>query len=145
MTHSITTKCTGCTACLKICPVMAIDGERKLLHIIDPALCIDCGACGRICPVDAVDDTLDQQIFHTRRTQWLKPVVKALKCISCMVCLQSCPVNCLDWGTPDLKSHRAIPVLHLPALCIACEFCAQACPVEAIEMLVPELPTPNQG
>jgi electron transport complex protein RnfB len=137
MTHTITSKCTGCTACLKLCPVTAIQGERKQLHSIDPALCIDCGACGRICPVDAVEDVLGQPIIHTRRTQWLKPVVKEAECIACMVCLQSCPVNCLDWGSPDPVSHRAIPVLNLPAVCIACEFCAQACPVNVIEMRMP--------
>lgn len=137
MTHTITPTCTGCTACLKICPVNAITGERKGLHTIDPVLCIDCSACGRICPVDAVHDTLAQPILHTKRAQWCKPFVKEGECISCMACLQSCPVNCLDWGVPDPANHRAFPVLHLPGMCIACEFCAQACPVEAIEMLVP--------
>jgi formate hydrogenlyase subunit 6/NADH:ubiquinone oxidoreductase subunit I len=137
MAYSITETCTGCTACTKICPVAAIRGKRNLLHTIDPALCIDCGACGRICPVDAVDDTLGQLILHTRRSQWLKPSVKVRECISCMVCLQSCPVNCLDWGEPEVESHRTFPVLHDSRLCISCEFCAQACPVDAIEMLVP--------
>jgi Na+-translocating ferredoxin:NAD+ oxidoreductase subunit B len=141
MTHTITDQCTGCTACLKICPVTAITGERKVLHVIAPALCIDCGACGRICPVDAVNDALGQPVIHTRRTQWPRPVVKAPECISCMVCLQSCPVNCLDWGKPDPESHRAIPVLHAPALCIGCAFCDAACPVDAIEMQVPQAQT----
>jgi electron transport complex protein RnfB len=137
MTHTITPLCTGCTACVKICPVSAITGERKLLHAIDPALCIDCSACGRICPVDAVQDTLSQTIVHAKRSQWRKPSVKLRECVSCMVCLQSCPVNCLEWGAPDPANHRVFPVLGQPGLCIACEFCAQACPVEAIEMLVP--------
>lgn len=145
MTHTITAACTGCTACVKICPVAAITGERKSLHVIAPSLCIDCGACGRICPVDAVRDAGAQVILHAKRTLWRKPSVKEGECISCMVCLQSCPVNCLDWGIPDPVSHRAIPVLHQPGLCIACEFCASACPVEAIEMLVPETTTTNQG
>jgi electron transport complex protein RnfB len=138
MTHLITERCTGCTACLKICPVAAIRGERKQLHTIEALVCIDCGACGRICPVDAVYDDSGRQILHTRRTEWLKPVVEAAECISCMVCLQSCPVNCLDWGKPDLESHLAIPVLRLPGLCIACEFCARACPVKCIEMRLPD-------
>jgi ferredoxin len=137
MTHTITSTCTGCTACVKICPVDAIRGERKLLHAIDPSRCIDCGACGRICPVDAVQDALARTVVHARRTQWRKPSVKQGECVSCMACLQSCPVDCLAWGPPDPLSHRVFPVLHRPGQCIACEFCAVACPVEAIEMLVP--------
>ncbi len=139
MAHTITEKCTGCTACLKICPVAAIQGERKQLHNIDPTLCIDCGACGRICPVEAVHDPQGQVMAFVKRNQWHKPVVTVSKCISCMVCLQDCPVNCLRWGEADKESHRAFPVLGAPVLCIACEFCARGCPVEAIEMRPPVL------
>lgn len=43
-------KCVGCLLCLKSCPVEAISGERKKVHIIDQELCIKCGACFDICP-----------------------------------------------------------------------------------------------
>ena len=56
MSHTITIACTGCTACVKVCPVAAITGSRGELHTINPAVCIDCAACGRICPVEAVRD-----------------------------------------------------------------------------------------
>ena len=144
MTHTITPACTGCTACVKICPVTAITGERKLVHAIAPSLCIDCGACGRICPVDAVQDARAETIVHTKRSLWRKPAVKAAECVACMVCLQSCPVDCLGWGAPAPLSPRVVPVLHAPGLCIACEFCAAACPVDAIEMLIPESTTTTQ-
>jgi NADH-quinone oxidoreductase subunit F len=36
-------KCVGCLLCLKNCPVEAISGERKKLHVIDQDLCIKCG------------------------------------------------------------------------------------------------------
>ncbi len=43
-------KCVGCLLCLKKCPVKAISGERKKVHVIDQELCIKCGACLEVCP-----------------------------------------------------------------------------------------------
>lgn len=46
--------CTGCTACARSCPAMAISGERKLPHKIDLSLCIRCGACLTRCKFNAI-------------------------------------------------------------------------------------------
>jgi ferredoxin len=43
-------KCVGCLLCLKNCPVNAISGERKKVHVIDQAACIKCGVCFNVCP-----------------------------------------------------------------------------------------------
>lgn len=46
--------CVGCTACARNCPVNAISGERKGVHIIDQTTCIKCGACLEKCKFNAV-------------------------------------------------------------------------------------------
>jgi TPP-dependent indolepyruvate ferredoxin oxidoreductase alpha subunit len=47
-------KCTGCTLCAKKCPVEAISGEPKKLHVIDNEVCVKCGQCITSCRFDAV-------------------------------------------------------------------------------------------
>ncbi len=47
-------KCTGCTLCVKICPVSCISGQVKHCHVIDQDLCIKCGVCLEKCKFDAI-------------------------------------------------------------------------------------------
>jgi len=50
----ITDACTGCMVCVKNCPVNAISGEKKKMHLIDQQTCIRCGVCRDVCKYDSV-------------------------------------------------------------------------------------------
>lgn len=59
--HSVSldsTRCNGCTHCLKHCPTEAIR-IRDGLARIDPEKCIDCGECVRVCPHKAKKASYD--------------------------------------------------------------------------------------
>jgi NADP-reducing hydrogenase subunit HndC len=55
ITYSIDQEnCTGCGACLRVCPSQAVSGKKKKCHQILPDKCIKCGACFEVCTFDAV-------------------------------------------------------------------------------------------
>lgn len=43
-------KCQGCGICLRDCPVEAISGGKRMVHVIDHSKCIKCGNCLNVCP-----------------------------------------------------------------------------------------------
>nr|MBP7304126.1 NADH-quinone oxidoreductase subunit NuoF [Fervidobacterium sp.] len=47
-------KCTGCTACARVCPSSAIYGEVRKVHEIDQDACIRCGSCIEVCRFGAI-------------------------------------------------------------------------------------------
>jgi ferredoxin len=54
ITYSINDNCNGCGLCIKPCPVDAITGEKKKLHLLDQDKCTQCGACESVCNQDAI-------------------------------------------------------------------------------------------
>jgi NADH-quinone oxidoreductase subunit F len=55
--YVIKENCTGCTICARKCPVEAILGKPRGIHVIDQEKCIRCGKCYQVCRFNAV--TLD--------------------------------------------------------------------------------------
>jgi NADH:ubiquinone oxidoreductase subunit F (NADH-binding)/(2Fe-2S) ferredoxin/Pyruvate/2-oxoacid:ferredoxin oxidoreductase delta subunit len=43
-------KCQACMICARKCPVEAIDGGKKKIHVIDQSKCTRCGTCIEVCP-----------------------------------------------------------------------------------------------
>jgi NADH-quinone oxidoreductase subunit F len=43
-------KCEGCGICLRECPVEAITGGKRMVHVIDQDKCSKCGTCLSVCP-----------------------------------------------------------------------------------------------
>lgn len=46
--------CIGCTKCIQACPVDAISGASKHMHVIIEPLCTGCELCVPVCPVDCI-------------------------------------------------------------------------------------------
>lgn len=46
--------CIGCVLCIEACPVDAIVGAPKRMHVVLPSLCTGCELCLAPCPVDCI-------------------------------------------------------------------------------------------
>jgi ferredoxin len=59
-------RCTGCTACVPICPTGALDVDRKSWKVsYDPEKCVVCLSCLEVCIYKAVEVNLAwRSSFH---------------------------------------------------------------------------------
>lgn len=60
------TECIGCTKCIQACPVDAIIGSAKRLHVILEQDCTGCGLCIAPCPVDCIDLIEAEQLSYQK-------------------------------------------------------------------------------
>ena len=137
MAHYITNKCIGCTACVNVCPVECITGEREVIHVIDAERCIDCHACAYICPVEAITDGYGRTIPRIKkRADWPKPIIDPVHCTGCNFCVDVCPFDCLtlEGGGPFM----GVAVLKDPKSCVSCGLCEDVCAKGAIVVPVPQ-------
>ena len=141
MPYIITENCTGCTACIKRCPTDAITGDRKLLHVIDPALCIDCGACGVVCPDEAIFDNNGFLCEMLKAQSRPMAYVDLQSCVGCEWCVWACPFDALemkhvDWVGPNPAAGAAGQLIAavIEKKCVGCTLCELDCPYDAIHI-----------
>lgn len=47
-------RCTGCRACLDVCPHGVLAAHERIVRIVARDACMECGACARNCAYDAI-------------------------------------------------------------------------------------------
>lgn len=119
-TYAITSKCTGCHACVKVCPHQAITGSRKHIHTINADLCDQCGLCIEACKFDAIQN---------REHDVAVCSVDAQQCRGCGICEEVCPLS-----IPQVKLKRTgeIEAFISSSACVGCGICVGACPTGAV-------------
>ena len=60
--------CIGCVKCIEACPVDAIIGSAKQMHVVLPDHCTGCELCLPPCPVDCIE--MIQPTEQHRSCQW---------------------------------------------------------------------------
>ena len=80
-------KCTGCGACVRVCPAGAVeltdDGERRSVKF-EYARCIFCAACEENCPEEAIRLAIERQGLVSRKAEIEGKVeVELQRCSGC--------------------------------------------------------------
>jgi Na+-translocating ferredoxin:NAD+ oxidoreductase RNF subunit RnfB len=124
-------RCTGCSACVQVCPrnIIKLAPISKKVHIMcsstfkgvyknkncgNKTPCIACGICEKKCPFNAI--TIENDLA----------IIDYTLCISCGLCQFHCPTNAIL----DFKKRGKAVIDE--DLCIGCTICAKKCVVKCI-------------
>ena len=89
---------SGCTACMDVCPVNAIEVEEDAIEILDS--CRKCGLCAAACPTEAIisprlaPKNLYDDIVSAESTY----------CLGCGACVKVCPEHALKLVEHDASN-----------------------------------------
>jgi ferredoxin len=135
MAYEIIETCIGCTACVKACPVNAIQGQRGEMHAIHPDICVDCGLCGYVCPPEAIlDFNSDVATRFKKRTDGDRiAIVETDRCTACDFCFDVCPFDAIEYRRVDDGFFNVADVD--PEICKGCDaLCVSVCIKDAIQL-----------
>jgi len=161
-------RCTGCGACVQVCPrnIIKLVPVSKKVHVMcsstfkgvyknkncgDKTPCIACGICEKVCPFKAIriEDDL--------------AIIDYSICVSCGLCALKCPTKAIiDYrvrGKAEINEDLCIGCTicakkcitkcitgELKQIhkidrdgCIGCELCVEKCPKKAIKIVVHEV------
>ena len=130
--HFITTLCTSCGICERVCPTNAITGGDERFHI-EPDLCINCSVCGVYCPFDAINDNREVLVDKIKPKQIPKAEVHEELCTGCRFCEDVCPFDAIGMKLDTENSFQLIAEVYAKK-CTSCKLCEQVCIKDAIEV-----------
>ena len=126
-------ECIGCAKCLDACPVDAILGASRQLHVVMDDACTGCGLCLPPCPVDCIE------LLPAAPDGWPRADSEAARritssehvdCVACGACQPLCPE-----GLDPAALFRALREVDWEsgasatlAECTLCGQCEPVCP-----------------
>ncbi len=127
--------CTGCDACIDICPTSILKKARGGYPIVDFSNneCTFCGDCAAVCKPRALQN-------NEFNPPWTLTASVNSSCLSsagvaCRVCGERCDARAITFrlavggkATPLIESSR----------CTGCGACVAPCPVDAVQIQIKE-------
>ncbi|MFA5177290.1 MAG: DUF362 domain-containing protein [Candidatus Omnitrophota bacterium] len=118
--------CTGCGACVKVCPVQAISMQNKKSRI-DNAKCIGCATCIAACNFRAIDVSWDSggEVIQEKMIEYAKAILdsKKEKCAFLNFCVkitQECDCLAKDDPriVPDIGIFASLDPVSIDKACL---------------------------